>query len=290
MSKPKADKFIVKVVAAPASASIKPLPLRVLLSKDDALKLDYVNGDFVHLQNDAFDITKSKSIGIVQISPKIQPQNIQISGIAAMNANLDGANFVYIQRSEILPMFAKTIHVTSNDLNVKQDDYLNFYLAEILCDLEWVVDGQYFECLFSGVLTIFQLNVKKFNVEVLNESIQIYRVNRETKILLQLLDTKEEVLNLTYGAIGGLEKEMADIKEMVEMSLKLTDRFTVYGKVWLTLGIKPPKGLLLYGPPGTGKTMIAKSIAAEAGVTVLVINGPELLSKYYGETETKVSF
>jgi ATP-dependent 26S proteasome regulatory subunit len=55
------------------------------------------------------------------------------------------------------------------------------------------------------------------------------------------------------------------------------------------IGVKPPRGVLLYGPPGTGKTLIARSVAMATGAYFICINGPEIISKFYGETETKVS-
>lgn len=54
------------------------------------------------------------------------------------------------------------------------------------------------------------------------------------------------------------------------------------------LGLRPPKGILLYGPPGTGKTLIARAVASETGSNVICVNGPEILSKFYGETEAKL--
>lgn len=58
--------------------------------------------------------------------------------------------------------------------------------------------------------------------------------------------------------------------------------------IFFPLGLKPPRGVLLYGPPGTGKTLIARAVAHEANAHSIIINGPEIISKYYGETEEKV--
>lgn len=89
------------------------------------------------------------------------------------------------------------------------------------------------------------------------------------------------VPQVTYEDIGGLGKELTKIREMVELPMKSPELFK-------RLGISPPKGVLLMGPPGTGKTLIAKAVANESGANFKVINGPEIMSKFYGESEQKL--
>ncbi|XP_061850272.1 ATPase family gene 2 protein homolog A isoform X1 [Colius striatus] len=86
---------------------------------------------------------------------------------------------------------------------------------------------------------------------------------------------------VTYDMIGGLSSQIKTIRETIELPLKQTELFKSYG-------IPPPRGVLLYGPPGTGKTMIAKAIANEVGAHITVINGPEIISKFYGESESRL--
>ncbi|NWI89515.1 SPAT5 protein, partial [Pitta sordida] len=86
---------------------------------------------------------------------------------------------------------------------------------------------------------------------------------------------------VTYDMIGGLSSQLKTIRETVELPLKQPELFKSYG-------IPPPRGVLLYGPPGTGKTLIAKAIASEVGAHVTVINGPEIISKFYGESESRL--
>ncbi|MGM0397542.1 MAG: CDC48 family AAA ATPase [Halobacteriota archaeon] len=83
---------------------------------------------------------------------------------------------------------------------------------------------------------------------------------------------------VTYEDIGGLGTELAGIREMIELPLRHPELFR-------KLGIAPPKGVLLYGPPGTGKTLIAKAVANEVDATFVPLTGPEIMSKYYGESE-----
>ncbi|KAG8592819.1 hypothetical protein GDO81_000636 [Engystomops pustulosus] len=86
---------------------------------------------------------------------------------------------------------------------------------------------------------------------------------------------------ITYDMIGGLQSQLKEIRETIELPLKQPELFKSYG-------IPPPRGVLLYGPPGTGKTLIARAIANEVGAHVSVINGPEIMSKFYGESEARL--
>ncbi len=86
---------------------------------------------------------------------------------------------------------------------------------------------------------------------------------------------------ISYEDIGGLGKELQRIREMIELPLK-------YPAVFDRLGVEPPKGVLLYGPPGTGKTLIARAVASETNAAFFVINGPEIMNKFYGESESRL--
>jgi len=89
---------------------------------------------------------------------------------------------------------------------------------------------------------------------------------------------EESVPEISYEDIGGLEDEVKKIREMVELPLK-------HPEIFQRLGVEAPKGLLLHGPPGTGKTLLAKAVASETNSHFIVINGPEIMSKYYGQSE-----
>jgi transitional endoplasmic reticulum ATPase len=91
----------------------------------------------------------------------------------------------------------------------------------------------------------------------------------------------QETPDVTYEDIGGLERELEQVREMIELPMRHPELF---GR----LGIEPPKGVLLHGPPGTGKTLIAKAVANEIDASFHTISGPEIMSKYYGESEEKL--
>ncbi|HKJ59667.1 MAG TPA: CDC48 family AAA ATPase, partial [Halobacteriales archaeon] len=90
-----------------------------------------------------------------------------------------------------------------------------------------------------------------------------------------------ETPDVTYEDIGGLERELEQVREMIELPMRHPELFQ-------RLGIEPPKGVLLHGPPGTGKTLIAKAVANEIDAYFTTISGPEIMSKYYGESEEQL--
>jgi transitional endoplasmic reticulum ATPase len=94
-------------------------------------------------------------------------------------------------------------------------------------------------------------------------------------------DEEDALSEVGYDDIGGCRKQLAQIKEMVELPLR-------HPQLFKALGIKPPRGILLYGPPGTGKTLIARAVANETGSFFFLINGPEIMSKLAGESESNL--
>ena len=90
-----------------------------------------------------------------------------------------------------------------------------------------------------------------------------------------------ERLKFSYEDIGGLGHEIQRIREMIELPLK-------HPEVFERLGIDAPKGVLLYGPPGCGKTLIARAVANETDAYFITINGPEIINKFYGESEARL--
>jgi len=107
-------------------------------------------------------------------------------------------------------------------------------------------------------------------------------VGDATNIIVNTEPAKHVVVpEVTYEDIGGLKNELQRIRETIELPLKHPELFR-------HVGIEPPKGVLLYGPPGTGKTLIAKAVANETGAHFTAINGPEIMSKYYGESEERL--
>lgn len=125
--------------------------------------------------------------------------------------------------------------------------------------------------LFGSALPFIISNVKPQGIVSISESTTLQVKEEAAKIT-------EEGPRVSYEDIGGLHNEIDKVREMIELPLKHPELFD-------RLGIDPPKGVLLQGPPGTGKTLIAKAVANESGASFYTINGPEIMSKFYGQSE-----
>ncbi|MEO2151930.1 MAG: CDC48 family AAA ATPase, partial [Thermococcus sp.] len=145
--------------------------------------------------------------------------------------------------------------------------------------------GSPFDDLLRGLFEAMPLGFGELKFVVVNtvpKGIVQITYNTEVEVLPQAVEVREESIpEVTYEDIGGLSDAIQKIREMVELPLKHPELFE-------RLGIEPPKGVLLYGPPGTGKTLLAKAVANEANAHFIAINGPEIMSKFYGESEERL--
>ncbi len=128
---------------------------------------------------------------------------------------------------------------------------------------------------FSGLKFIVAGTAPKDSPVIITETTEISVSSKAMEV------TEERVPEVTYEDIGGLEDEIKKVREMVELPLK-------HPEIFERLGIEPPKGVLFHGPPGTGKTLLAKAVANESDANFLLINGPEVTSKFYGESEKRI--
>lgn len=136
----------------------------------------------------------------------------------------------------------------------------------------------------KGDILSFHSYGRRVDLIIVNYSPQAdaVRIHLDTKIILSERSHKElielERSRVTYEDIGGLEEEIQKIREMIELPIRHPELFN-------RIGISPPKGVLLHGPPGTGKTLLARAVAYETDAHFLTISGPEIMSKFYGQSE-----
>lgn len=148
------------------------------------------------------------------------------------------------------------------------------YFAEVLESLA-VTKGDNIMVPYFGSKLIF-------NIVAIAPSADAVVVTKRTEFVIsERGEALRNVPQITYEDIGGLKDEIQKVREMIELPLRHPELFE-------RLGIEPPKGVLLYGPPGTGKTLLAKAVANESAAYFITIGGPEIMSKYYGESEARL--
>jgi transitional endoplasmic reticulum ATPase len=135
---------------------------------------------------------------------------------------------------------------------------------------------------------ILEINImgRKFDLVVqgISPGTEVAMIQNFTEIKLSERPAKEEAAKgpkVAYEDIGGLHQEVDKVREMIELPLRHPELFE-------KLGVEAPKGVLLHGPPGTGKTLLAKAVASETSANFISIGGPEIMSKFYGESEERL--
>lgn len=156
-------------------------------------------------------------------------------------------------------------------------------------ELRIVSGEQYLSQILEGrVVTkrdVIELNVMGRKIDLIvtgmSPSSEAVIITRRTAVNLSekpTTETEAAVPRITYEDIGGLEDAIKQVREMIELPLK-------YPELFEKIGVEAPKGVLLHGPPGTGKTLIAKAVANETNANFYTLSGPEIMSKYYGQSE-----
>ncbi|RLI05201.1 AAA family ATPase [Candidatus Bathyarchaeota archaeon] len=197
---------------------------------------------------------------------------IRIDGLIRKNANVSLNEYVIVKKANA--QNAQSITLAPVDVRIEFDsDFTNFVKSRLL-EMP-LVQGD------VVLLSVFG-NAMPFTV-VRTRPSGIVKVTPTTtfQVLSEPAPEKKGIPRVTYEDIGGLKEEVQRIREMVELPLRHPELFQ-------RLGIDPPKGVLLYGPPGCGKTLLAKAVANESNAYFININGPEIMSKFYGESEARL--
>ena len=148
------------------------------------------------------------------------------------------------------------------------------YLADALESVPLIKGDNVMVPYFGGRLTFQVIGVTPAADAVLITQKTVFHIAEKG-------ETLRGVPQVTYEDIGGLTDEIKKVREMIELPLR-------HPEIFEKLGIEAPKGVLLYGPPGTGKTLLAKAVANESNAHFISISGPEIMSKFYGESEARL--
>jgi transitional endoplasmic reticulum ATPase len=197
---------------------------------------------------------------------------IRIDGYIRSNAGVSLNDYVIVRKANVRE--AQMVVLAPVNNSIKPDENFTKLVKSRLIEYP-IVQKNVVPVLFFGNL---------FNFAVLQtRPTGVVKITPKTKVVIHSRAIQEKALstNVTYEDIGGLQEQIQRIREMIELPLR-------YPELFQRLGIDPPKGVLLYGPPGCGKTLLAKAVATEAEANFILINGPEIMNKYYGETEAKL--
>lgn len=201
------------------------------------------------------------------------PRVIRIDGNVRVNADVNIGDSVEVESIEPKPASSVTVALPNYVILRGADPLIHRYLAN-----RPVIRGDTIQMRLFGRPFIFLITqTSPSGATVVTQETDV-RV-RETPITEDDLRGQQTAIpDTTYEDIGGLGREVDLIREMIELPLRHPELFR-------RLGVAPPKGVLLHGPPGTGKTLIAKAVANEVDASFHEISGPEIMSKYYGESE-----
>jgi transitional endoplasmic reticulum ATPase len=224
---------------------------------------------------DVIEIVGKRTTSAIAWPAYSEDQNrdmLRIDGFTRKNAGEAINEYVVVRPAKVKTALSLTLAPADMRLNV-DEDFTNFVRNRLM--ERTLVEGDTTLVMMLGHAIPFMVTKTRPH--------GIIKVTAETKLAI-LNEPAPEGKGLpptTYEDIGGLHEEIQRVREMVELPLRHPELFQ-------RLGIEPPKGVLLHGPPGCGKTLLARAVANESEANFFSINGPEIMSKFYGESEARL--
>src|ERR687895_472236 len=194
---------------------------------------------------------------------------IRVDGLVRNNAGVAIGDTVVVRKIKAVP--AEKVIVAPLEAIPPIDER---YLADALESVPLIKGDNVMVPYFGGRLTFQVIGVTPAADAVLVTQKTIFHIAEKG-------ETLRGVPQVTYEDIGGLKEEIQKVREMIELPLR-------HPEIFEKLGIEAPKGVLLYGPPGTGKTLLVKAVANESNAHFISLSGPEIMSKFYGESEARL--
>jgi transitional endoplasmic reticulum ATPase len=224
---------------------------------------------------DVIEIINKRTTSAIAWPAYSEDQNrdiIRIDGFTRKNSGGVINEYVVVRPAKVKTALSMTLAPVDMRLNV-DEDFTNFVKNRLM--ERTLVEGDTTLVMMLGHAIPFTVSKTRPH--------GIIKITAETRltILNEPAPEGKGLPRTTYEDIGGLHEEIQRVREMVELPLRHPELFQ-------RLGIEPPKGVLLHGPPGCGKTLLARAVANESEANFYSINGPEIMSKFYGESEARL--
>jgi len=242
----------------------------VRIDKQDMVKLGIKPGDIVLIRAGQQALARAMHSLMYDRGQDL----VQMDGILRENAGVGLDETVQVEKANPADATKVTLRCLQSEASPKAQD--TDYIRRLIPGIPLLVGNQLrVRFLGAGFCHYKLVSAEPAPAVVLTAQTQIEILEAAKG------NFEEQKTGITYEDIGGLREEIQRIREMIELPLK-------HPQIFERLGIDPPKGVLLHGPPGTGKTLIAKAVANEANIHFLSINGPEIVNKFYGESEAQL--
>ena len=230
--------------------------------------------DFLHVAPGEIIQLKGKRLSCAIVWPidedEKNPDAVKIDGQTRKNLGVSINDIIEVQKVDT--KIAKSVVLMPVTDVVTVDQEFTDFVKNRLKGLP-ITDGDEISVMILG-------NSMEFRISKVSPK-RIVRIDRSTNLKILSEAVSDKKIRITYEEVGGLVSEIKSMREIVELPLKHPELFS-------RLGVEPHSGILLYGPPGCGKTLLAKVLASESDANMYSINGPEIMNKYYGETEAKL--
>lgn len=197
---------------------------------------------------------------------------IRMDGLIRKNAGVALNEFVLVKKADVKQ--AQNVVLAPIDMRLNVDNDFTNFVKSRLTEIPLVEGDTVFLTILGSAIPLTVVRLRPHGVTKISESTVL-------QVMSEPSPEKKGISKVTYEDVGGLQEETRRVREMVELPLRHPELFH-------RLGIEPPKGVLLLGPPGCGKTLLAKAVANESDANFLSINGPEIMSKFYGESEARL--
>jgi len=241
---------------------------KVRIDNETMQKLGITAGDFVEIQGKKMTVAVAWPAYAEDQGEEI----VRMDGLIRRNAGVALNEYVALKKADVKD--AQAIIFAPTDVRLSVDEEFVSFVKRRFMDMPFVEGDMTLLSIFGSAVPLVVTRTRPHGpIKILETS--------TVQVLSEPTPEKKGISMITYEDIGGLQEEIQRIREMVELPLRHPELFQ-------RLGIEPPRGVFLYGPPGCGKTLLAKAVANESDANFYVISGPEIMSKFYGESEARL--